>query len=422
MKTLVVLGIQWKLLRRDRLGLGMFILVPIAFLTMFGMAFGGLGSGMNIKIKIGILDLDQSIQSAALIKAVESGNDRMQLVPLKGDDSNAAMFIVRKGTYPGAVVIPKGFGSSLLEEGKPLALELYYDTSNPVAPELAQGKLLEAAGRGLAPALIARQLEVLEQMAGPLTERQKMLRTMLSKAAETGTQPEGSTVIPMNTSTIPIKAISSSTKQGDQSLVTYYTGAIGMMFLMFSASTICGSLLEERENGLTGRLSALGISPTQMILGRFYFSTIIGIAQFIIMLAWAAFIFKVSFTETVQLVQLACLVPLAAAAASGLGLIVTVPCSTRRQQSTLSTIIVLLLSALGGSMVPSFMLPGYLQDAGAFAFNWWAIEAFQQVLWYVSPGESIGEAIERIGHALLVLLGTSIGGLVLASAIFRSRT
>ena len=158
MKTLVVLGIQWKLLRRDRLGLGMFILVPIAFLTMFGMAFGGLGSGMNIKIKIGILDLDQSIQSAALIKAVESGNDRMQLVPLKGDDSNAAMFIVRKGTYPGAVVIPKGFGRSLLEEGKPLALELYYDTSNPVAPELAQGKLLEAAGRGLAPALEATKI------------------------------------------------------------------------------------------------------------------------------------------------------------------------------------------------------------------------------------------------------------------------
>ena len=400
----------------------MFVLVPIAFLTMFGMAFGGLGSGTNIKIKIGILDLDHSIQSSALIKAVESGNDRMQLVPITGDDSSAAMHLVRKGVHPGAVVIPKGFGSSLLDEGKPLPLELYYDTSNPIAPELAQGKLLEAASRGLAPALVARQLEVLEQMAGPLTERQKTLRTMLTKAAETGVQPNGGNAIPMNASTIPIKAISSSTKQGDQSLVTYYTGAIGMMFLMFSASTICGSLLEERENGLTGRLSALGINPTQMILGRFYFSTIIGVVQFIIMLAWAAFIFKVSFMETVQLVQLACLVPLAAGAAAGLGLIVTVPCSTRRQQSTLSTIIVLLLSALGGSMVPSFMLPKYMQDAAAFAFNWWAIDAFQQVLWYVSPGESIGEAIGRIGNALLILLGTSLGGLIFARAIFRSRT
>jgi ABC-2 type transport system permease protein len=422
MKTLVILRIQWTLLCRDRLGLGMFVLVPIAFLTMFGLAFGGLGSGSDIKIRIGVLDLDHSEQSTALITAVESDSSRMELVTIKGDDLEAARIAVQAGTFPGAVVIPKGFGKSMLGEAAPMPLELYYDSSNPIAPELAQGTLLEGASRGLAPALIARQLGMLEKMAGPLTERQSALRTMLIKAAESGTSPDNMTPSSMISSTIPIKAISSGSKRGNKSLVTYYTGAIGMMFLMFSASTICGGLLEERESGLTARLSALGTSPWQMILGRFEFSTLIGAAQFVIMLGWAWLIFGVEFFEPNQLVQLALLVPVAAGAAAGLGLIVSVPCSTRRQQATLSTIIVLLLSALGGSMVPSFMLPQYMQDAAAFVFNWWAIDAFQQVLWYVTPGETMGGAVLRIGNALGILLGTSVAGLIFARAIFRSRT
>lgn len=204
--------------------------------------------------------------------------------------------------------------------------------------------------------------------------------------------------------------------------MTYYTGAIGMMFLMFSASTICGSLLEERENGLTARFTALGIGPMQMILGRFLFATLAGIVQFLIMLAWAAAIFHVSFFAPNQLIALALLVPGSAAAAAGLGLVVTTPCSTRRQQATVSTIIVLLLSALGGSMVPSFMLPQYMQDAGAFVFNWWAINAFQQVLWYSAPEDAIMVVLGRIDVALIFLAGMSVAGLVFARAIFPTRT
>ena len=421
MKTIVVMGILWKVLCRDRLGLGLYVILPIAFLTMFGLAFGGIGAGNDIRIKIGILDLDHSPQSKALIKAVQENSDRMELETITGEDKSEALLSVRSGDYPGAVLVPKGFGKSLLSKSGPLALELYYDSSNPIAPELAQGKLLEGASRGLAPALVVRRLDDLQEMAGPLTERQQALRGMLTKASESGS-PLTTGNPAASAGVIPIEAVSSSSNRQDRSLVTYYTGAIGMMFLMFSASTICGSLLEERENGLTARLSALGIGPMQMILGRFYFASIIGICQFLIMLGWAALIFHVHFFELAQVIQLLLLVPLAAGAAAGLGLIVSVPCSTRRQQATVSTIIVLLLSALGGSMVPSFMLPEYMQNAGSFVFNWWAIQAFQQVLWYSVPGESIGAAIGRIDLALLILVATALFGLVFARAIFRSRT
>jgi len=132
-------------------------------------------------------------------------------------------------------------------------------------------------------------------------------------------------------------------------------------------------------------------------------------------------VFHVSFFALNQLVALAILVPASAAAAAGLGLIVSIPCSTRRQQATVATITVLLLSALGGSMVPSFMLPEYMQEAGAFVFNWWAIDAFQQVLWYSSAEEGIPVVLGRIDIALVFLAGTAVAGLVFARAVFSTR-
>lgn len=417
MKTLVLMRLLWTVLHRDRLGVALFAIVPVVFLTIFGAAFGGLG-GSDISIKIGVLDLDDSKQSALLTKAVEKNSKRIKLVRLDGTDEFVATAPVRAGKFPAAIIIPKGFGKSLLGKGKILPLKLFYDSSNPIAPELARGTLLEAAAEGLGPAFLVRRLDLLKTLAGPLSREQQELESQLEKAAKEGLPGPSPSMSTLESATLPIESVSTTGKRQDRSLVTYYTGAIGMMFLLFSAATVCGSLLEEREIGLTARLFALGIGPTQMILSRFFMAMFIGSIQFTIMLAWAAIIFGVRYFTAPQLIALLLLVPIASAAAAGLGLVVTVPCKTQRQQSTVAVIIVLILSALGGSMIPSFMMPQFLQDAAVFAFNWWAIDAFQQVLWHVQPGDSIGTVLGKIDWALIVLGGAAIVGLAIGRAFF----
>ena len=148
----------WTVLRRDRLGVALFAVVPIVFLTIFGLAFGGLGSN-DVSIKIAVLDLDQSIQSKMLIQAVEDESKHLKLIKLSGTDAAAATSTVRNGTYPAAVIIPKGFGESLLATGAILPLELIFDPSNPIAPSLAQGTLIEAAAEGLGAAFLVRRLD-----------------------------------------------------------------------------------------------------------------------------------------------------------------------------------------------------------------------------------------------------------------------
>jgi ABC-2 type transport system permease protein len=72
---------------------------------------------------------------------------------------------------------------------------------------------------------------------------------------------------------------------------------------------------------------------------------------------------------------------LAAAAAAGLALLLAAGCQTRRQAQTVANVCILVLSALGGSMVPRFFMPTWLQDVGWLTPNTWALEAYTEIFW-----------------------------------------
>ena len=211
---------------------------------------------------------------------------------------------------------------------------------------------------------------------------------------------------------IPIDSTPVQVGQGTPSLVTYYTAAIGVMFMLFSALSTTGWLLEEQERGILDRLRSSGIGAWSILLNRFFFATIVGVVQMLVMLAWAAMVFDVWFFTLRQIVSLLVLIPLIAASASALGLLITGVARTRRQQTTIGTIAVLILSALGGSMIPTFLMPQSLQAFGDWFFNARAIGALQQVLWYTSAGDSTIAMLTRVAPAIGVIVLSGIVFLV----------
>jgi len=79
----------------------------------------------------------------------------------------------------------------------------------------------------------------------------------------------------------------------------------------------------------------------------------------------------------------------------------------RAQLGAMSTLVVLSLSAIGGSMFPRFLMPAGLQKAGLVLFNSWALEGFTNVFWRELPLQSLAlPAAVLIGWAIVFFVAS----------------
>jgi hypothetical protein len=74
-----------------------------------------------------------------------------------------------------------------------------------------------------------------------------------------------------------------------------------------------------------------------------------------------------------------------AAAAAGFGLMLTTVSRSRAQLSGISTIAILTMSAVGGSMFPRFLMSETMQSVGLVTFNAWALDGYLKVFWRQAP-------------------------------------
>src|SRR5207247_2668650 len=67
------------------------------------------------------------------------------------------------------------------------------------------------------------------------------------------------------------------------------------------------------------------------------------------------------------------------------GLVLAALSRTRMQLVALSNLLILVMSALGGSMFPRYLLSESVQKIGLVTLNAWAIDGFMQVFWRDEP-------------------------------------
>src|SRR4029078_11999114 len=72
-------------------------------------------------------------------------------------------------------------------------------------------------------------------------------------------------------------------------------------------------------------------------------------------------------------------------AAAAFGIMLGTLCRTRGQLAGVSTTVILMMSAIGGAMVPRLAMSDSLQTVGLFTFNAWALDGYQKVFWRDAP-------------------------------------
>lgn len=203
------------------------------------------------------------------------------------------------------------------------------------------------------------------------------------------------------------------------SLVAYYAAGIGVMFMLFSMAAAGGSLLEEQESGTLERLLNSRLRIGTLLVGKWLFYTVLAIVQLLVMFVWGAVVFDLDLWTVNRLTGFLAMAVVAATAAAAFGIVLAVLCKSRAQLNGVSSIVILLMSALGGSMAPRFVMPAFMDTVAKFTFNGWALDGFLKVFWYDNPRASLLQSVTTLWPEMTVLVGLTCVFLLLAYVVAR---
>lgn len=148
--------------------------------------------------------------------------------------------------------------------------------------------------------------------------------------------------------------------------------------IFFILQPLALSIYEEKTAGTFRRLQAAPLNRAALLIGKLTPFFIINLLQIVIMFAVGMLVFHISLGS--DFLALALVAIVASLAANGLGLMVTALAKTREQMSGVATLLSVTLAALGGMMVPTFVMPDALQVVSKLTPHAWALQGFQDVM------------------------------------------
>ena len=419
-----------RLFLRDRTALLLTIALPLFLATIFASAMGGMtGGSKRARVELLVEDLDGSERSRALIAEIEASG------ALRVEAATGVRGEVADGEAPAALLVPSGYGEDLAAGRRP-ELRLYRDPAKQIEQQIVAGNLLAAAFRASGPELARGAIErglallgfhapgraearaVLEESFGRL---QGIAATAAFRGDAAGAFPSGAGGPPdlefadALPSLVGIAVEDVAGPGGEVRKLAAQSHAISgiaVMMLLFGLSAAGATLIEERAAGTLQRLQLAPSTGASILAGKFLYCALNGVLQVAVLFAYGALLFDVPVTRAP--IALALLSGAVIAAATSLGIALAVWCSSRKQLEGLSTLVILAMSALGGSWFPLAMTPEWYQRLGHFTLNAWAMDGYQGIFWY-------GEGLAGVAPEIGVLLAIAAGGAALASLGWRRR-
>ena len=388
-----------KLFFSDRRGLLMAFAVPIALITLFAFAFGGAGRGDEKPEPrtLVIADNDHSGLSDTLITQLDS-LEEFEVLTTTAD--TAEMFVA-KGDYAAVIVIEKGFSDSIAKKSSPV-FEIKYDEAQ--GPEVAilmgalYGKLNEYVGEMKYP---FKPIRGTFQGEMDSAVWDSILKSKNVVAGPTQPKPN-----------IELKQ-TAVLKQAEHSPgLVHAVAGTAIMMLLFSVTAMGMAMLDEKQEGTLKKLICAPISPTSILFGKMISVNIISMMQLAVMFIYGWLVFGLDIVHHIPslLIMIFC----TAFACSSFGVFLVSFAKSRSQVQGMSTLVIMTMSALGGSMVPSFIMPAFMQKLGVITVNYWGVQGFYDIFW---RDMAVTDPAFLTKAGVLILIGTVLN--FLATRLFK---
>lgn len=388
------------LLSRDRAGLLVLFVMPMLLVLVLSLIQDNLfrATGETATRAL-FVSLDEGALAAELAARLEATGALELVREVAGDKLNVetARQRVFSGEYQFAISVPAGFSASINAAAQAAVeasfrqetptqavgqLTVYFD---PTVRGVYRTAVTSALQRGLLSLEIARKSEAFGRLL-PL-ELQRGVEEQLSAYAPAGLQlnlPQfssdwiGQTLIELSEkSAYPDKYTTLPTSV--QQNVPAWT-LFGMFFIVIP---LAGTLIRERQEGTLTRLMTMPVANATLLFGKVFAYLSVCLVQFALMLLVGKCLLPLLGTPVLELgsapFALLVVAVSAALAACGYGILVGVLARNYDQASTFGAVSVVLAAALGGVMVPVYVMPRVMQDLSVISPLGWGLDAFLDI-------------------------------------------
>jgi ABC-2 type transport system permease protein len=428
---------------RDRAALAMSLAVPIVLVLIFGGAMGAMGGEDTIgRVDLLVQDMDRGAAAREIVAGLSASKG---LKVLEREDARER---VAAGKAPAALLIESGYSRGTG------GLRLLRDPGQEIEQQIILANLapalFEAQGQTFAKQLTLASLDFFGVPASLRAEAREVIedtwmrmaaiamRSALQqdadarpRVAHVGEEPDSKLANDANAG----RGSSGSSAEADSfdfardvprllglevEDVAGHKGAdnkmasqahavagIAVMMLLFGLSACGGTLLEERAEGTLERVLAAPRTADAILYAKLLYTLIAGLLQLLVLFTFGALVFQLPVWSAP--VALGAASFCVAFAATGFGVLLAVVCRTRKQLEGLSVLIILTMSALGGSWFPLAIVPEWFRKIGHFTLNAWAMDAYQGIFWYRKDLGGIGLELAVLLGIGIVTIGLSIG-------------
>jgi ABC-2 type transport system permease protein len=388
----------------DKRAMTMSFVAPIVIASFFGYVFGGVSSHETSKIGIAAVDRDSSAISKRAIAAL-AADKALEVNPKESEE--AMRESVRTGKNPVGVIIPAGFGDAAARaffRGQNLPeLQLLYDPSH--GPELAMA-------RGMLTQYVMEAVSA-EAFSGPTSQRyldeslrevqsngmnpaEKQALIVLLQGVKTWNQRRpaggaGGLSIPYK---VKEEAVTARRGVAYNGMAHSFAG-MAVQFILFMGVDAGMVVLMQRRSGMWKRLQAAPISRWTVIGSRAASAALIALIILAVVFTFARLFFGVRIEGSFAGFAGVC-VAFAIMTAS-FGLLIAMLGKTPEGTRGISILATLVLVMLGGSWVPAFLFPQWLQQVTFAIPTRWAVDGLDGTIW---RGLGFHAALAPIGALL----------------------
>jgi ABC-2 type transport system permease protein len=342
---------DWRLFWADRRGAALCFIVPIVLASSFGMIFHRPGANHSTApAKVPVLVVIEDDGAFTDLVAVDLvASPRLEAQYATRAEAEAA---VADGRPSIAIVLPAGFEK--LKDWRPghasarSEVQLLHHPSADAERQFAEGATTEVVMKRLAREKFGGMPETEENALAP----------------------------PVRVSSSSAASVSANARFNSYS---HAFCGMTLQYLLFWGMESGLVFLRERRRGVWSRMRSTPVSLGCVLTARALSTAVIALLQVLATFAFGYLAFGV--TVTGSLLGFVLLVLAACGLAATTGLLVAAIGGTEARARSVSILVILGVSMIGGLWVPSFLLPSWVRDVALSLPTSWAMRGLGGVTW-----------------------------------------